>query len=48
MACVVFQATWFSDGTCDDGVVGNFYCEGLHWDGGDCLTEDVSQLRVNL
>eukprot|EP01043_Picozoa_sp_COSAG02_P005637 COSAG02_NODE_154_length_33067_cov_38.282092_6_plen_107_part_00 len=20
---------------------GNFYCEELHWDGGDCLTDDA-------
>ena len=28
-------------GTCDDGIVGNFFCESLHWDGGDCLVEDA-------
>jgi len=36
------DASWYADGTCDDSPIsGNFFCEDLFYDGGDCLTDDI-------
>jgi hypothetical protein len=37
------EAAWYADGRCDDSELkhgGNFFCKSLHFDGGDCLTDD--------